>query len=148
MFNRRRFIAVVGAVLAAPIAAVRALTSKKPQYVVGVDLAGEPDEAVICLMCYCGHCQKYTSHFYQLVGQPRRPSYIHLCDTCAEKEEYLCKRRHENGGGNYPCLCGLRGCSGIGPWLNEVSTYKPPQSHPLGGNLGAMQGPGLPWKLA
>ena len=144
MFNRRRFIAVVGAVLAAPVAAVQALATKKSVTLPHVDVEvvdlgdGEiPNDALFQYQPEaaernpCESCNNPAAHgdYYRRITGPRdvAPAFVCLCDPCAEKQGYLCKRRHENGGGNYPCPCGLRGCSGVGPWLNEVDTYKPPR---------------------
>ena len=137
--NRRTFFAVAAAVIAAPLAVAKGWFEKSkarcfpgPNDVIGWTNWTETYKPRACDGCYCEESQEYISHYSQLVGQPRRPSFINLCDPCAEKQGYLCEDR-ENAF-VYPwllpghgCMCGKRGCPSLKMnWSNKINPYKPP----------------------
>ena len=129
--NRRKFLAAVGAVLAAPVAIAKGWFEGKPKLdsdaVVSDTLQGHGrgrfrkvaaqlqayslDVQVKAVCDGCGRIsmtQKYAD--FVLLNSATRPNLncFVLCDTCAEKQGYLCVHRTYvvPDGGKIPCICG------------------------------------------
>lgn len=161
MFNRRGFITVVGALLAAPVAVVKgwfeAKALQKPlwsqarcfscskailctEVVPGMfrcrDCSWEAYKKVrvgfaegsVCDSCGASGnnlaCQFYLEEVERfsrsLDGCIVRSKDVELCDTCAEKQGFLCKYRLRQHGRNQwsasyscPTNCGKRGCPSL-----------------------------------
>lgn len=137
MFNRRNFLAAAGAVLAAPIAAVKGWFEAPVKHLPGPDdvitfknWTGEYDPC--CRQCGWDPVQEYEIGCQQLNREPVEPIFGNLCDPCAEQQGYLCNNRAqfvrgEWWYGNPYCDCGKRGCPGLRKnWSNKVDLYKPP----------------------